>query len=93
MPVEIRPGYEDAQAPDAIQRDLGALARKHELVGCVLIQFAGRRSGTRSWGMAAASCWGVTEEFAAAMNTLGARIMTDIEDGRHDPHIEPEGHA
>lgn len=86
-PIHQRAGYNEARKPDELQRDLSALARKHGLTGCVLVQFAGERIGIRSWG--------VTDEFCAAMDTLGTRILTDIDDGRHDPleHLPGEGSA
>lgn len=85
--ISEREGYKETAAPDAVQRDLGALARKHNLTGCVLVQFSGDRVGVRSWG--------VTDEFCDAMDTLATRILTDIDNGRHDPleHIEAEGRA
>lgn len=89
-PIHERSGFrEEKQAgkPDALQRDLAALASKHGLWGCVLVQFYGERVGVRSWGMNDIACSGMT--------TLGDRILTDIDDGRHDPldHIPPEGSA
>lgn len=80
-PIHQRHGYRegDPSRPDAVQRDLAALATKHGLSGCVLIQFdfTASRIGGRSWGR--------TEKIMRAMDTLGARILTDIDDGRHDP--------
>lgn len=89
-PIHQRAGYRQEQqdgSPDAVQRDLAALARKHGLLGCVFIQFTRDRVGCRSWG--------VTDEFGRAMDTLGTRVLTDIDDGRHDPleHIQAEGKA
>lgn len=86
-PVTERPGYAEISKPDALQRDLNILARRHNLTGCVLVQFKEDRVGVRSCG--------ITDEFCAAMDTLGTRILTDIDDGRHDPleRIEPEGRA
>lgn len=86
-PIENRTGYREEQSPDALQRDLSALATKHGLLGCVLVQFTRERVGVRSCG--------VTDEFCDAMTTLGTRILTDIDDGRHDPldHMDAEGRA
>lgn len=80
-----RPGYQESAAPDALQRDLGALARKHGLFGCVLVQFDTDRVGVRSWGKNEIAC--------AGMTFLADRILTDIDDGRHDPleFLPPEG--
>ncbi len=83
--IHQRQGYEERVAPDALQRDLGALARKHGLMGCVLVQFDFERIGVRSWGVNDLAC--------AGMTSLGNRILTDIDDGRHDPleFLPPEG--
>ena len=85
-PISERAGYREEHKPDDIQRDLAALARKHRLIGCVLIEFVGERVGIRSWG--------VDDEFCKAMDTLGTRVLTDIDDGRHDPQAfgEAFGH-
>lgn len=84
-PVAERAGYKEVRKVDDLQRDLNALARKHNLTGCVLIQFDRERVGVRSCG--------ITDEFCAAMDMLGTRILTDIDDGRHDPleHMQTEG--
>lgn len=89
-PITERQGYQQVEQvgrPDALQRDLGAMARKHGLYGCVLIQFTNDRFGSRSWA--------VNDEFCRAMDTLGTRILTDIDDGRHDPleQIPAEGRS
>lgn len=85
-PIHARAGYQETSQPtDELQRDLNALARKHGLMGCVLVQFYGERVGVRSCGDNSVIC--------SAMDTLGTRILTDIDDGRHDPleHIASEG--
>lgn len=84
-PIAERQGYREGSSRDALQRDLSALATKHGLIGCVLIEFTNDRVGARSCG--------VNDEFCQAMTTLGTRILTDIDDGRHDPleHLETEG--
>jgi hypothetical protein len=84
-PIEQRAGYREVAEPDEFQRDLAALAEKHGLMGCLLIQFDRERVGARSWG--------INEQICAAMDTLGTRILTDIDDGRHDPleQMETEG--
>lgn len=89
-PITERKGYrEDHQegSPDALQRDLSALAKTHGLLGCVLIQFTRDRVGGRSWA--------VNDEFCKAMDVLNTRILTDIDDGRHDPleHLPAEGRS
>ena len=76
-PIHERRGYRERINPDALQRDLGALARKHGLMGCVLVQFTADRVGARSWGENDVAC--------AGMTALATRILTDIDDGRHDP--------
>lgn len=75
--ISERPGYREDNIVDALQRDLNALAVKHGLIGCVLVEFRCERVGVRSCGK--------TDEFCKAMDTLGTRILTDIDDGRHDP--------
>ena len=75
----------DAVVEAALLPCLSALARKHGLIGCVLVQFDHERVGVRSWA--------VTDEFCKEMAALAPRILTDIDDGRHDPleQMEPEG--
>ncbi len=84
-PIGLRAGYSHLTEPDALQRDLGELARKHGLTGCVLVQLlaAQERIGVRSWG--------VNEGILLGMDWLATRILTDIDDGRHDPppHLWP----
>lgn len=87
-PIQKRAGYREGSNRDQLQRDLSALATKHGLLGCVLVQFSpDMRVGTRSCGF--------NDEFCKAMDTLGTRILTDIDDGRHDPleQMQPEGRA
>lgn len=87
-PITNRPGYQEGHRADDLQRDLNALATKHGLTGCVLIEFTPDfRVGCRSVGK--------TDEFCIAMDNLGTRILTDIDDGRHDPleHLAAEGRA
>jgi hypothetical protein len=85
--LEAREGYRESSKPDDLQRELGALASRHGLFGCVLVQFGSGRVGVRSWGVNELAC--------AAMTSLGDRILIDIDDGRHDPleHIPAEGSA
>lgn len=87
-PISQRAGYREKSKADALQRDLNALTRKHRLLGCVLVQF------TKDLRVGVRSC-GVTDEFCRAMDTLGARILTDIDDGRHEPleQIDAEGNG
>ena len=75
-PITDRVGYREGSV-DAVQRDLNALAKKHGLIGCVLIEFTRDRVGVRSCGF--------NDEFCKVMDALGTRILTDIDDGRHDP--------
>jgi hypothetical protein len=89
-PLAERPTYRETPQdtnPDALQRDLAVLAAKHGLTGCVLVQFDTERVGVRSWGTGPMWC--------EAMTTLAYRVLTDIDDGRHDPleHIPAEGTA
>lgn len=87
-PISERFGYSSEGRADTLQRDLNALATKHDLLGCVLVQFTrDKRVGVRSCG--------ITDVFCDAMTTLGTHILTDIDDGRHDPleHMESKGRA
>jgi hypothetical protein len=86
-PITERAGYREASRADALQRDLSSLATKHGLLGCVLVQFTRTEVGARSYG--------VTDKFCDAMDTLATRILTDIDDGRHDPleHMPAEGRS
>lgn len=89
-PIQARDGFSQVAKPDdELQHDLRILAIKHHLSGCVLVQFTfdDMRVGTR--------CWGFNDTVCSAMTTLAERILTDIDDGRHDPleHIEAEGGA
>lgn len=74
--LEDRPGYTEKAAPDALQRDLGKLLIKHGITGLLLIDFSGDRISVR--------CCGKTPEFMSCMDALGKRVLTDIDDGRHD---------
>jgi hypothetical protein len=55
------------------------MARRHGLSGVVLIQFdfKAERVGCRSWGVNAATM--------RAMDSIGTRVLEDIDVGRHDP--------
>lgn len=88
-PITERNGYrgEDvSQCP--IQHDLEKIMLKHNLHGCVLVSFDDDRVGTRSCGK--------VQTFSDAMDALAVRILTDIDDGRHNPlspETETEGQA
>lgn len=71
-----RPGL-DVQVGSPLSRDLGDLARRHGLMGAVLITFADDRVGVDSFGK------GVV--FAEAMNRLGDQMLAAIDDGKFDP--------
>jgi hypothetical protein len=84
-PISERPGYREGTGSDELQRDLDELRIKHGLIGCVLVEFARDRVSARSCGE--------SDLFRKAMDTLARRILTDIDDGRHDPleHMTAEG--
>jgi hypothetical protein len=84
-PISERPGYREGSGVDELQRDLDELRKKHGLVGVVLVEFTRDRVGVRSSGEG--------DLFRKAMDTLARRILTDIDDGRHDPleHMTAEG--
>jgi hypothetical protein len=87
-PISERAGCITVEKPDdELQRDLRAMASKHGLIGCVLVQFTRERVGTRSWA--------INDMVCKEMTRLADRIITDIDDGRHDPlaHAEIEGSA
>lgn len=61
----------------ALARDLGQLAKRHRLMGVVLISFTGERVGVNSSGETYLS--------GRAMEQLGHRILAAIDDGKFDP--------
>jgi hypothetical protein len=84
-PLSKRPGYREGSGADELQRDLDELRKKHGLIGVVLVEFTRDRVGVRSCGE--------SDLFGRTMDTLARRILTDIDDGRHDPleHMTAEG--
>lgn len=80
-PLEDRPGYfEDNPKKHALARELGQLAKRHDLRGAVLISFTrDDRVGVNSSGE--------PEMFARAMDQLASRILTAIDNGDFDPTV------
>lgn len=78
-PLDGRP---DLRTSRFMARDLGELAKKNGLTGCVLISFTGDRVGVNSSGIGS---------FADHMSTLGDRILAAIDDGEFDPVEAGEG--
>lgn len=77
--LEDRPGYEtEAPQTNALARDLGQLAKRHGLLGCVLISFTDdMRVGTNFSAK--------TDEMFRAMDELSSKVLTAIDDGKFDP--------
>ncbi len=76
MKLSDRAGYQTSRF---MARDVGELARKHGLTGCVLISFTGDYVGVNSSGVGS---------FAGHMATLGDRLLAAIDDGKFDPVSE-----
>ena len=75
--VEDLPTYRQVDHPDdELKRALSALARRHGLLGVMLIQVDGERWGCRSWGIA--------DSMMRVMDGLGSRTLVDLSAGRHD---------
>lgn len=91
-PLEGRPGLRsESPRTNALARDLGQLAKRHGLVGVVLISFKGDRVGVNSSGEGM---------MCPAMERLGDQILAAIDDGKFDPDDQllasldlPSGHA
>lgn len=78
-PLEGRPGLrtEDPEE-NSLARELGKLARRHNLRGAVLITFSREdRVGVNSSGEPAM--------FGCAMEWLGDQLLAAIDDGKYDP--------
>lgn len=77
-PLEQRPGFETGDPEtDDLARDLGKLAKRHGLLGVVLVSF---------------TCDRVRTNFSAegdamyrAMDELSSRLLVAIDDGKFDP--------
>lgn len=78
-PLAGRPGLvvESAEV-NALAKDLGQLAKRHGLRGCVLISFTDERVGVNSSGE--------PDRFGRAMEQLGDRLLAAIDDGKFDPY-------
>lgn len=77
-PLHERASYREN--PDhPLVRALHELAIEHGLQGCVLITFGGDRVGVGSCGE--------PDLFGRAMEELGDRILTKIDDGEFDPTV------
>lgn len=87
-PLEQRRGYVGDDDPNhPVQVALRAIAIKHGYTGVVLVMFDTERIGARSWG--------ADDKMGGLMDSLAQRILTDIDDGKHDPLaiMKPEGTA
>jgi hypothetical protein len=67
----------EAAETNALAKDLGQLARRHHLRGCVLISFTDDRVGANSSGE--------PDSFGIHMEQLGDRLLAAIDDGEFDP--------
>lgn len=76
-PLEDRPGFETDEPTDDLARDLGKLAKRHGLLGVVLVSFKGGRIGTNFSGEG--------DLMYRAMDELSSKILTAIDDGKFDP--------
>jgi hypothetical protein len=77
-PLAGRPGLRvDLAEMSALSRDLGVLAVKHGLQGCVLISFGHERMGVTTCAR--------SEVFARHMERFGDRLLAAIDDGQFDP--------
>jgi hypothetical protein len=80
-PLAGRPGLiTEAAATNALAQELGQLAKRHGLRGCVLISFKADRMAVNSNGE--------SDLFARAMEELGDRMLAAIDDGKFDPASE-----
>ena len=78
MPLELRPGFEAGNPEtDALARDVGALAKRHGLAGCVLLSFKGDRVRTHFSAAGGA--------MYRAMDQLSSRMLVAIDNGEFDP--------
>lgn len=76
--LQGRPGLKsESPRTNALARDLGDLAKRHGLLGAVLVSFGGSRVGVNSCGR--------QDLFAVAMERLGDQILAAIDDGKFDP--------
>ena len=77
QPLDHREGLEFTPPEEsALARDLGKLAEKHGLTGCVMLSLKGERVGVNSSGK--------TDKFCAVMTRVGDQILADFDDGRYD---------
>ena len=77
-PLTGRAGLQtEAAATNTLARELGQLATRHHLRGCVLISFTDDRVGVNSSGE--------PDSFGLHMEQLGNRLLAAIDDGRFDP--------
>jgi hypothetical protein len=76
IPLEKRDGFR-AEPNHELVEALRDLRETHSIVGCVLISFTTERVGVVS-----SAC---TAEFGTAMQALGKRILTAMDDGQFDP--------
>jgi hypothetical protein len=82
-PLAGRPDLRtESAATNAIAKDLGQLAERHGLLGCVLISMVDGRIGVNSTGEGG---------FARHMEQLGDRLLAAIDDGQFDPTEKKPG--
>lgn len=87
--VRVEPSKSDTEAgaarlaesaqTNALARELGQLATRNGLRGCVLISFTDDRVGVNSSG--------VPDEFGKVMESLADKLLCAIDDGDFDPQL------
>jgi len=78
--LDGRPGLRTEPATtNALARELGQIAKRNGLRGCVLISFTSDRVGVNSSGEPA--------DFARHMEQLGDRLLAAIDDGGFNPEV------
>lgn len=81
-PLHGRKGLRtESPKTNALARELGQLAKRNGLRGCVLISFTDDRVGVNSSGG--------PDSFGGEMERLGDRILAAIDDGMFDPEERP----
>ena len=76
-PLADRPGLlTESAETNELAKELGQLARRHGLRGCVLISFTDYRVGVNSSGEG---------EWVQQMEHLGDRLLAAIDDGMFNP--------
>jgi hypothetical protein len=84
-PLSGRPGLRTESAKtNRLAKDIGELARRHRLTGCVLISFTSERVGVNSSGKG---------EFADHMARLADQLLAAIDDGMYEPEVSGNSRA